>query len=212
VTELLTDWPLEGVHRQQPGRLPVRPPVPAVPVILQARQLPAVGAEPVQQLWHRLPAGGVVLADALPRAVPHDGPRVLRGRAAVHSDRQLRVLPARHGRQCAIHAARRSDVDLEKEGKAGEAPAGADQRRSGASDLHDSLLPRLRGSTAAASQLVRLHLSRRGTDPIVSRRSRAVSDSGSGMGAAILCQAGSDTVILTARRSLTWVDAIIWPV
>ncbi len=24
VTELLRDWPLEGVHRQQPGRLPVR--------------------------------------------------------------------------------------------------------------------------------------------------------------------------------------------
>jgi hypothetical protein len=58
-----------------------------VPVIVQARQLTAIGAEPVQQLWYRLPAIGVALADALPWAMPHDGPRVLRGRASVHSDR-----------------------------------------------------------------------------------------------------------------------------
>ena len=99
LTELLRDWPLKGVHRQQPGRLPVRRPVPAVPVILQDRQLLTIGAEPVQQLWHRLPAVGVVLADALSGAMPHDGPRLLRGCASVHArvprrDRPGRGLPA----------------------------------------------------------------------------------------------------------------------
>jgi hypothetical protein len=59
---------LEGVHGEQPSRLPVRGPVPAFAVILQASQLPAVRAEPLQQLHHRLTGIGVILAPARARA------------------------------------------------------------------------------------------------------------------------------------------------
>jgi hypothetical protein len=73
------DAALEGVDREQPGRLPVRGPVPALTVILQASQLPAVSPEPVKQLQHRLTALRVVLT-----------PRTWRGRGATPGGRTTR--------------------------------------------------------------------------------------------------------------------------
>src|ERR1022692_3550799 len=68
--DLRGDAALKGVDREQPGRLPVRGPVPALTVILQASKFPAASAEPVEQLQHRLIALGVVFAHALPGSVP----------------------------------------------------------------------------------------------------------------------------------------------
>jgi hypothetical protein len=42
-------------------------------------------------------------------------------------------------------------------------------------------------------------------------RTQIVSDFGSEMGAARLGQAASDAVIVAVRRSLTWTDAVTWP-
>jgi hypothetical protein len=84
----------EGVDGQQPGCFPVGGAAAALAVVLLAGQLPAVGAEPVQQFQHRLPAVGVVLAQALPGTVSDDGPRARLRSTAVDGDPKLRVLPA----------------------------------------------------------------------------------------------------------------------
>jgi hypothetical protein len=49
-------------------------------------------------------------------------------------------------------------------------------------------------------------------DPCPPASPESMSDFGSGMGAAMLGQGASDAVIVSLRRSLTWANAVIWPV